>query len=49
MTVGALLWGGLGLWLALNGAIAMLLVRRTTTPSERSFPGAVVLPLRQPT
>lgn len=42
-----ILWGGLGLWLALNGVVAARLIRRADRSGE-SLSDTVVLPLRQP-
>jgi hypothetical protein len=44
--VGTFLWGGFGLWLALNGVLAARLIRRSNQSDENSSE-AVVLPLRQ--
>jgi len=44
--MGTVLWGGFGLWLALNGVLAARLMRRPNRSDVHS-PDAVVLPLRQ--
>ena len=41
-----LLWGGVALWLALNGVVAARLIRRANR-SDVGEPEAVVLTLRQ--
>jgi len=47
-TVGIFLWGGFGVWLALNGVVAARLIRRSTR-SDVNSSDAVVLPLRHQT
>ena len=44
--MGTLLWGGLGLWLALNGVLGARLIRRPNR-SDVNQSEPVVLPLRQ--
>jgi hypothetical protein len=45
--VGTFLWGGVGLWFALNGVVAARLIRRSVRPNVSSSNAVVQLPLRQ--